>query len=65
MSSVMNFSLQGKTALVTGSSRGIGRSIAIALAAAGANLVLHGIRRGEAAEEAIRKTTAAPATSNT
>ena len=59
MSSVLNFSLQGKTAFVTGSSRGIGRSIAIALAAAGANLVLHGIRLGEAAEEAIRKTTAA------
>jgi len=35
--------LQGKTALVTGSSAGIGRSIALALARQGCRLVLHGI----------------------
>ncbi|KAG7095402.1 hypothetical protein E1B28_006154 [Marasmius oreades] len=34
------FSLRGKNALVTGASRGIGRSVAIALAQAGANICL-------------------------
>ena len=34
--------LKGKWALVTGSSRGIGRAVAVALAARGANLILHG-----------------------
>ena len=36
------FSLQGKTALVTGSSRGLGAGIAVGLAAAGARVALHG-----------------------
>ena len=36
------FDLSGKTALVTGSQVGIGRGIAAGLAAAGADLVLHG-----------------------
>lgn len=35
-------SLNNKTAVVTGSSTGIGRAIAIELAAAGANVILHG-----------------------
>lgn len=39
--------LTGKRALVTGSSRGIGRAIAIALAEAGADIVLHCSRDGE------------------
>lgn len=34
------FSLQGKTAIVTGASRGLGKKIALALGYAGANLVL-------------------------
>ena len=34
------FSLRGKTALVTGGTRGIGRSMAIALAEAGADIIL-------------------------
>jgi 2-dehydro-3-deoxy-D-gluconate 5-dehydrogenase len=36
------FSLEGKTAIVTGASRGLGRAAAIALAGAGANVVLIG-----------------------
>jgi hypothetical protein len=35
----LNFSLVGKAALVTGAARGIGRAIAVALAAAGADVV--------------------------
>jgi 2-deoxy-D-gluconate 3-dehydrogenase len=36
------FSLKGKTALVTGSSRGLGAAIAVALAEAGAAVAVHG-----------------------
>ena len=38
------FSLKGKTALVTGSSRGLGAAIAVALAEAGAAVAVHGSR---------------------
>ncbi len=47
------FSLQGKTAIVTGASRGLGRAAAIALAGAGANVVLVG--RDEAALEKVQE----------
>ncbi|PLU82718.1 hypothetical protein BMJ22_10345 [Sinorhizobium medicae] len=49
------FSLKGRTALVTGSSRGIGAAIAQAYAAYGARVVLHGQKPGATAgvEQAI------------
>lgn len=40
MSELPNFDLSGKTALVTGAGRGLGRSIALALAHAGADVAL-------------------------
>ncbi|HLF70542.1 MAG TPA: 3-oxoacyl-[acyl-carrier-protein] reductase [Dehalococcoidia bacterium] len=48
------FSLEGKVAIVTGGTRGIGREIAIVLARAGANLVLNYISNDQAAEETVK-----------
>ena len=45
-----NFSLEGKTALVTGASSGIGQAIAIALAEAGADIASHSRSAGNSAE---------------
>ena len=44
------FSLEGKTALVTGASRGLGQQIAIALAEAGADVACHSRTEGGAGE---------------
>jgi glucose 1-dehydrogenase len=45
--------LQGHSALITGSTKGVGRSIAEAFAAAGASVVLHGRSRDANAEEVL------------
>ncbi len=48
-----SFSLDGRRALVTGSSRGIGRAIARALGQAGAEVVYHGTAPSPKLEEAV------------
>ncbi|MDH2425176.1 SDR family oxidoreductase [Sphaerisporangium sp. TRM90804] len=51
------FSLEGRTALVTGTRTGIGRAIAVGLARAGADVVLHGHRDDlDEVEAEVRKT---------
>ncbi|MBV8308912.1 MAG: SDR family NAD(P)-dependent oxidoreductase, partial [Planctomycetaceae bacterium] len=54
-SAVPDFSLAGKKAFVTGSSRGIGRAVALALAHAGADVAISCNTRGEAAEEVCNR----------
>ena len=46
-----NVTLKGKTALVTGSSKGLGRAILLRLAAQGANVVVNYSRDENAANE--------------
>ena len=48
------YDFKGKTALVTGASRGIGRAVAVALARGGAKLALNYAGNAAAAEEALR-----------
>ena len=50
MSELPDFSLTGKTALVTGAARGLGRAISLALAGAGANVAL-GLRDASSAAD--------------
>lgn len=50
----MSKPLQGQSALVTGASRGIGRSIAIALAEAGADIAVNYAGSEDAANETVR-----------
>ncbi|MBU1183703.1 MAG: 3-oxoacyl-[acyl-carrier-protein] reductase [Proteobacteria bacterium] len=46
--------MQGKTALITGGSRGIGRAVALRLAGASAYAVINYVRNDAAAEETLR-----------
>jgi len=47
------FDLTGKTALITGSSRGIGHAMAITFAQAGANVIVHGSRSSKNLDESV------------
>lgn len=49
------FGLDGRTALVTGASRGIGNEIALAMAAAGADVIVHYHRSADAADQTVQK----------
>jgi 3-oxoacyl-[acyl-carrier protein] reductase len=48
-------SFQGRKALITGGSRGIGRGIALKLAAGGAQVAVHYYRNKEAAQATLEK----------
>jgi 3-oxoacyl-[acyl-carrier protein] reductase len=49
----MNSELQGKVALITGASRGIGRAIALKFAQAGADIIVNYLEREDAATEVV------------
>jgi 3-oxoacyl-(acyl-carrier-protein) reductase len=51
---MMSKKLEGKTAIVTGGARGIGRAISVKLASEGANVVICDIVINEAAEETVK-----------
>ena len=54
----MNIDLTGRTALVTGASRGIGKAIALSLAEAGADIAVNYRRDTAAAEDTVAQITA-------
>jgi NAD(P)-dependent dehydrogenase (short-subunit alcohol dehydrogenase family) len=53
--SLIGLDMTGKVALITGSSRGIGRATAVIFAAAGARVAVHYHRNRAAAEETMRR----------
>jgi 3-hydroxybutyrate dehydrogenase len=55
----MSGALSGRTALITGSERGIGKSIALAMAQAGARIAAHGLASAAEAQAAVLELTAA------
>ena len=55
----MSAPLQGRVALVTGASRGVGRGVAVKLASRGAAVAVNYRRQAEAAEEVVAEITAA------
>ncbi|MEO7221192.1 MAG: glucose 1-dehydrogenase, partial [Devosia sp.] len=57
MNDLPSYSLEGKTALVTGAARGLGRAIALALANAGADVAL-GLRDKDSGADLVRDITA-------
>src|ERR1700741_4649776 len=61
--SVMNLGIDGKVALVTASSKGLGRACALALAAEGVNVVICA-RGREALESTAREITSAGGTAH-
>jgi glucose 1-dehydrogenase len=52
-------SLKGQSALITGADSGIGKGVAIALAAAGANVIINHVDAHEVAEQTVDEITAA------
>jgi 3-oxoacyl-[acyl-carrier protein] reductase len=56
---IIDKALDGKVALVTGASRGIGRAIAIALGQRGAKVIINFASREDAAREAMAAVEAA------
>lgn len=53
MTDPVSFDLKGRTALVTGAGRNIGRAIAVEFARAGARIVVNGRRDEQALEETV------------
>lgn len=53
MSMMQRFQLDDRAALVTGSSRGIGRAIALGLAECGAAVAVHGTKPAKALDETL------------